>query len=201
MMNRAVVSGQWIQDIGRAGAICLLFLCGPAIGAELPDGPLLPSDRNTGWAGFSFGLLSHDVGNLFGSVKREDGMDYNLEFQSSPVGYLRSSPMLLNAGATINSAGNTSFIYGGFLWDVALTNRFHVVTGLGLAYNDGETTLVSRDRKALGSHMLFRIPIELSYSIDRKRRVSLAYDHLSNAYIKKDNEGLDTFGIRFRYLY
>jgi lipid A 3-O-deacylase len=47
--------------------------------------------------------------------------------------------------------------------------------------------------------VLFRIPIEVGYSITAHHRLMLGFDHVSNAGLASENEGLDTLGVRYGY--
>jgi lipid A 3-O-deacylase len=68
-----------------------------------------------------------------------------------------------------------------------------------LALHDGERETDSADRKSLGSQILFRIPIEIGYAIDRHHRLAIAFDHMSNAGLASPNEGMDTLGLVYGY--
>jgi hypothetical protein len=70
--------------------------------------------------------------------------------------------------------------------------------GLGLAVHDGQLDS-SDDKKALGSRILFRIPIEFGLLFTERQGVSVMFDHVSNAYLADPNEGLDTIGVRYIY--
>ena len=55
------------------------------------------------------------------------------------------------------------------------------------------------DQKALGSRVLFHIPIEIGYRLSAKTSLSVYFDHVSNAYLAHANEGMDTLGGRLGY--
>ncbi len=65
--------------------------------------------------------------------------------------------------------------------------------------HDGKLETNEEDKKELGSHILLRIPIEIGYMLNERHRVSIAFDHVSNANLSSPNEGLDTFGLRYAY--
>ena len=92
-------------------------------------------------------------------------------------------------------------MYGGFLMQWAPFSPLFVSTGLGLALHDGETDTEARDKKSLGSTVLFRIPIEIGFVINRHHRLILSFDHISNAYLTFPNEGLDTLGLVYAFHY
>jgi len=74
---------------------------------------------------------------------------------------------------------------------------FFANSGIGLAVHDGDLDSDDRDKKQLGSKLLFRIPIEIGISFGEHHRLSVMFDHISNAYLASPNEGLDTIGIRY----
>ena len=104
-----------------------------------------------------------------------------------------------NVGAGFNTRGDTSKIYGGFLLQWEPASAFFFSTGIGLALHDGERETDSAGRKSLGSQILFRIPIEIGYAIDRHHRLAIAFDHMSNAGLASPNEGMDTLGLVYGY--
>ena len=53
--------------------------------------------------------------------------------------------------------------------------------------------------KQLGSRWLFRIPLEIGLCWKGRHRLSLMFDHVSNAYLASPNEGLDTLGVRYGF--
>jgi len=63
---------------------------------------------------------------------------------------------------------------------------------LGGAYN-----LTSRD---LGSNLLFRVACGVGYQIGN-HRITLSFDHISNAKLVDYNPGRDTIGIRYGYVF
>lgn len=146
------------------------------------------------------GLAAHDVDGLWSGSAKEDGPDVVAE-----VIFNRALFRLLTAavypcvGAGINTRGHTSNIYGGMTLQWRLPASFFVATGLGLALHDGERDTDSTQRKSLGSRLLFRIPIEIGYAIDRHHRLVIAFDHLSNAYLASPNEGMDTLALVYGY--
>ena len=70
---------------------------------------------------------------------------------------------------------------------------------LGGAVHDGKTSTIKLDRKELGSRVLFREAVEISYRFQGHHALSLRIDHISNASIADNNEGLDTIGLVYGY--
>ncbi len=156
----------------------------------------------------SIGLLDHDVSDLWSGFQREEGEDFNAEiaFKSFyELDLISDTPFDLNllvypaAGFSINNSGDTSKLYGGLRFEFRLDSVFFLVLGAGGAVHDGKLDTKRRDRKSLGSRILFHIPIELGLEIKKHHRVSLFFDHVSNAYLADKNDGLDTLGVRYGY--
>jgi hypothetical protein len=146
------------------------------------------------------GPAIHDIDGLWSNDSKEKGPDLCLEvvFNTTLFSLLGASAYP-NAGAGFNTRGDTSKIYGGFLLQWEPASAFFFSTGLGLALHDGERETDSADRKSLGSQMLFRIPIEIGYAIDRHHRLAIVFDHMSNAGMASPNEGMDTLGLVYGY--
>ena len=146
------------------------------------------------------GVLAHDVPDLWSGFRLEDNAaDLNLEASFSPTlpflfGVLRPA-----IGASINTRGDTSHAYLDARWEIDLSPRIFFATGLGAAIHDGETSPVAPDKKALGSRVLFHIPIELGVRLDGRNSLSVYFEHISNGYTQDFNEGLDRIGVRYGY--
>ena len=146
------------------------------------------------------GVLAHDVDGLWSGPKEESGVDFNAELIfGRPSFCLLSGMVRPNLGLSINNRGDTSKLYGGLLWELETKSGFFLNLGVGLAVHNGELKTSDEDKKELGSRVLFRIPIEFGYSLSKHHRVSIMFDHVSNAYLAEKNQGLDTLGIRYGY--
>jgi hypothetical protein len=144
------------------------------------------------------GVLAHDVPDLWAGFNLESGVDINVEVllgRGLPVlgGTLR--PAL---GASINTEGYTSRAYLDARWEIEVSRVFFGL-GLGAAVHDGEIGPDKPDMKALGSRVLFHIPLELGYRIDDRNSVSVYFEHTSNCNTARYNEGLDAIGVRWGY--
>ena len=174
----------------------LLSLLGPqAPGAE--ETPMPPYGH---WlCGLRIGLLAHDV-PLWSRSRSEGGIDLNVEMIFNyPVLALFSGTVYPHAGLSWNTRGGTSSLYSGLLWEYTGLSGIFFNLGLGFALHNGELTDNDSDRKALGSRLLFRIPVELGMSFAGRHGVSMLFVHISNAYLAEPNEGLDTIGLRYFY--
>jgi hypothetical protein len=146
------------------------------------------------------GVQAHDVPDLWSGFRLEHGVDINGEILFSP-----SLPFLLGGsirpafGATVNASGDTSRLYLDARWQFDGPCGLFFGLGLGGTIHDGNLTPSDPDRKALGSRVLFHIPLEIGYRFDSHNSLSLFFDHMSNGYTAKYNEGMDNLGIRYGY--
>lgn len=165
------------------------------------------SDDNDGWGAISeirVGVLEHDFGP-FSSNKESDSPDFNAEvlFVSPDVLDVIWSPRP-HIGTDINSGDDTSQIYAGLSWEWFLWGDMFAGFSLGGAVHDGETTLGAQDpkqttKKELGCRLLFRESVEVGWMVTENHSLSLMLDHISNAKLCDENEGLENLGIRYGY--
>ena len=148
--------------------------------------------------GCRIGLLAHDVNGLWSGSRAEGGFDVNAEVVFRKPGFLlwRGS-ILPNLGVTVNNQGDTSTLYGGLIWEFGSKAGVFFNTGLGLAVHNGDLETDDDQKKALGSRVLFRIPIEIGVTVGTRHRISILFAHISNAYLTDPNEGLDVLGVRY----
>jgi lipid A 3-O-deacylase len=147
------------------------------------------------------GVLIHDAG-VWGGSGREDGTDFNAELQLSPSVQLLGGMLRPILGITLNNSGDTSKIYGGGNLQYIWRNNYFFEFGAGLAAHNGEIDNSEQtDKNLLGSPICFRIVFEAGLTVANHHRLSLMFDHISNGYLADPNEGLDTFGIRYGYLF
>lgn len=144
------------------------------------------------------GLYSHDVD--FISFNREEGVDLNAEvlFESPDILQVLWAPRP-HVGASVNTAGDTSFYYGGFTWEWDFLEDYFVDANFGGALHDGSNLTDDSDRKSMGSDVLFRLGAALGYRLDEHYNISLQFEHYSNAGTGAANEGLDNVGLRIGY--
>lgn len=186
-----------MKQTALTSMFCILLY--PVIGT-------LPSTAEAGPDGWlheiRVGVLAHDVDGLWSNFKREDGTDYNAELVFSPSWQLWNGTVRPNVGFSINDGGDTSKVYGGAVWEYAWKSGPFIDIGLGAAVHDGETDEKNRpDKKEFGSSVLFRVSFEAGFTMGGRHRVSLMFDHISNGYLADPNDGLDTLGMRYGYLF
>jgi hypothetical protein len=168
--------------------------------------------QNVSEGALKLGILEHDVGFLGG---REPGVDINPEIiLPSPIpdswsaklpGYLRfATQPRPTLGGMINTAGATNQGYFGATWTWLLASNvvlpedgFTFGISFGPGFNDGRIGPPTPDRKALGSHVLFREALEFGYRITPQYEISLSFDHVSNGGFARYNQSLNALGGRF----
>lgn len=140
------------------------------------------------------GLLTND---------KENGLSVNGEI-------LFRSPDLLNAigaprphiGASVaTDEDSTSQFYAGLTWEKRFFRRYFVDGGFGVAVHDGETGPEedSSNNSFLGCRALFRLSADAGYLFTERLSASAHFEHISNANLCNENEGLDNLGVRLGY--
>jgi len=154
---------------------------------------------------FRIGVLDHDPHRVWGSWccrGREEGIDYNAELIFDKVLFsLFSHSAYPSVGVSLNDSGDTSKIYGGFLWNIQTDMGFFFDYSFGLAAHNGRKDTKDKERKALGSEVLFRNAFESGWLFGGKHRVSVMVDHVSNADLAEPNQGLDSVGLRYGFVF
>jgi lipid A 3-O-deacylase len=150
--------------------------------------------------GIRLGVSAHDVGGLWSHLRAEGSVDVNAEIVFRKPGFnLWHGLVQPNLGVTINTQGQTSRAYGGLLGEFLFDTGFFVDSGVGLEVHNGQLESDDANKKQLGSRVLFRIPIELGFTMFERHRLPIIFDHMSNAYLVTPNEGMDTIGVRFGF--
>lgn len=145
------------------------------------------------------GVLQHDTDGMWSGFRRESGFDVNLEAVFSPSLQFMDGSVRPAVGISVNSNGDTNKLYVDARWEYDTHSKLRPSFGLGVVIHDGNTDLTRNDRKALGSEVLFHIPIEFIYRLDTHNALSLYFDHMSNASLASPNEGMDSLGLRYGY--
>lgn len=146
------------------------------------------------------GALYHDPPDLWSGFRMEkEGVDINLEALLRP-----SIPFLLGqlqpaVGGTISTRGDTSHAYIDARWQYEFRGGIFVGIGAGAAIHDGHVGPDSWTNKALGSRVLFHVPAEIGWRWDQHNSISFYFEHTSNAWLAKYNEGMDRLGLRYGY--
>jgi lipid A 3-O-deacylase len=144
-----------------------------------------------------FGVLAHDVPNLWSNFRLERGVDINAEVILAPALPFLGGAIRPAIGGSVNTQGYTSKGYIDARWQIDTASGLYFGLGLGAAVHDGHLGPDALDRKALGSRILFHI--EIGYRFDRHNSISVYFEHISNGYTHTHNEGLDSLGVRYGY--
>ncbi len=148
-----------------------------------------------------FGVLAHNRGPI--ASKTESGAQVNLEARFASPDFMKilfePRPTL---GASINTSGDTSFLYGGLTWGGFIWKGLFVEGFFGMAVHDGwlESNDPDPRKRLMGSRVVFREALEFGYRFLDVHSLSFMVDHYSNAgWIAERNQGNDDFGLRYGY--
>ncbi len=145
------------------------------------------------------GIMAHDAPLL--ASEKEGGVDVNLEalFLSPDFLSFLASPRP-HVGTHINTSGDTNQLYAGLTWTwYPFQNPLWGAFSFGGSVHDGKLHATERDRKALGSRVLFRLGAEIGYDVTEDWRISLLWDHVSNADLADENESINNVGVRLGF--
>ena len=169
----------------------LLLSLGPSEAGFASDKPLISEV----W------LIGFNSGLPFVSNSRKEnsyGLGLELVFSRPEFSLLGGSIRpAVGAEVCIDIKG-TSKAFGALLWEIEKANIFFDA-GLGGAIHNGNLHGHDPDEKHYGSRVLFYVQLGLGYSITAQYRLGFFFDHMSNAYLAKPNNGLNTIGISFQY--
>jgi len=150
---------------------------------------------------FRFGILAT---NLEGGGSNEGDYAINGELlfgrfrpnYADPVRQFLLNPRP-HIGFSINPSGGTSQAYTGLTWDFKLTSKLFVEGSFGGAIHDGPTGDNNSD--SYGCSLLFRESASVGIDLTDKLRVMATVDHISNAGLCPENQGLTNAGVRLGY--
>lgn len=141
----------------------------------------------------------------FGSDK-EQGAAVNAEALFSSPRFLTvlGAPRPLIGATIATDSDATSQVYSGLEWKVDLASRWFVAVSPGLVIHNGETDTFDPIADAgrvdetvfYGCRVLFRIAGDAGYKLTDRLSASFHWNHISNAGLCTDNEGMDQIGVR-----
>jgi len=183
-----------IISIGAIAVASLALLSPSAVNAEA--GRFVDEVR--------VGALAHGGGGW--SPDKGQGVAINFEALFASPDFLRmiGSPRPHIGASIALDSGGVSQVYAGFEWKAHLARRVFVAGSLGGAIHDGETDAFDpavdlarlNNTLFLGCRALFRLGADLGYDLNDRISASLHWEHISNAGLCDNNEGLDNVGIR-----
>lgn len=142
------------------------------------------------------GILAHDV-DMWAAGSVEGGAAFNGELAFRAFGNLLGGQLRPAVGLSVTGGERTSYGYADARWEYTAGSFFFGV-GLGAAVHDGELRR-EPGRKDLGSRVLFHVPIEAGIQLNEVNRVSVYFEHVSNAWAADPNPGMDNIGIRLAH--
>lgn len=202
------------MQAAHLGFVILAAFPGAVSAQSLPP-QLVPPDpaplRPYQFPEVRLGVLARDV-SFAGGV--EPGADFNLEITSSTLvdpAWGDWAPLWAqwvlhpraHAGVEVNTSGATNQAYAGLTWTARLTedvfgpgDAIEFSYLFGPSINDGRHRSRGRDRKSLGSNVLFHLGAEIAYRITPEVAVGAYFDHSSNAGLARSNGSLNDAGLR-----
>ena len=176
-----------------AGLLAAALIAGPSSVAMAESDGVIDELR--------LGLLNHEM-SLLRDTSEEDGVDINGEILFTTPDWLEwmaaPRPHLGVTAATHDDA--TSFVYGGLTWDWNFWGPAFVEGSFGFAVHDGETDPnPGGTANELGCRVNFHESASIGYEVTEHHRVMLTTEHVSNASICDENEGLTNIGFRYGY--
>jgi lipid A 3-O-deacylase len=101
-----------------------------------------------------------------------------------------------HVGASLSPDG-VNQLYAGLTWDYHLTNSLFVESSFGGAAHDGETAKNNPD--SYGCSVQFRESASVGFELTQHVRLMATVDHMSNAGLCGENQGLTNAGVRLGY--
>ena len=188
------------MTVSRRVAWAAAGLMTASVGALSP-GVARGDDRPLGGvlAGFSGGILAHGVTAWSQAGFEERGVTFNGEVDFVPIFEALRGSIHPEIGADFTTADGTSYVYADLKYEIMGPGNSFFGIGLGGAVHDGYLNATSYYHNALGSRVLFHIPLEAGIAFADHYRLSVYFEHVSNGYLTSPNEGLDNAGLRFGY--
>jgi lipid A 3-O-deacylase len=143
------------------------------------------------------GVLAHDL-HIVAANRVESGVSLNGEVAFAPSLPLWGGAIRPVLGGTATTNGGTSWGYLDARWEYS-GSLFFFGIGLGGSINNAPLTVDQNGQKALGSNVLFHIPLEVGLQFTPTDRISAFYEHSSNAFLAYPNPGMDNLGVRLAH--
>jgi hypothetical protein len=148
-----------------------------------------------------FGVLAAD---LEPGGASDDEIAINFELLTPHIGKQYDHPVLdvifnprLHFGATLATGDGLNQGYAGLTWDYHLTDALFVEASFGGAAHDGETDDDNPD--SYGCTVQFRESLSVGVNVTDQFSVMATVDHMSNAGLCDENQGLTNAGVRLGY--
>ena len=143
------------------------------------------------------GVLAHDV-PIWSRSHVESGVAINAEVAFGPSFGLLGGRIRPVLGGSFATNSGTSFVYldARIEWQL---DRVFFALGIGPAIHTGNLQPRVNGRKALGSRVLFHPSAEVGFQVTPANRLSVYFEHVSNAYLARPNSGMDNIGVRLSH--
>lgn len=153
------------------------------------------------------GVLAQGVGGWAPDKEQGVGLNFELLFKSPEFLKVVGAPRPVIGVTAATDSDATSHIYAAFEWQAHLTDRFFVAAAAGGAIHNGETdpydpavdAARADSTQFLGCRALFHLSWDVGYDFTRRVSASVHWQHISNAGLCENNEGLDHLGVRLGY--
>jgi lipid A 3-O-deacylase len=143
------------------------------------------------------GVLAHDL-HIIAADHVENGVSLNGEVAFAPSLALFGGAIRPVLGGTATTGGGTSWGYLDARWEYSGSLLF-VGFGVGASVHNAPLSFDQNGQKALGSRVLFHLPLEVGLQFTPDNRVSIYYEHSSNAFLASPNPGMDNLGVRLAH--
>ena len=134
----------------------------------------------------------------------DDTISINGELLTPPMRGDYADPILnaflkprFHLGTTFTTDDGVNQAYSGLTWDYHLTDALFLETSFGAAIHDGETDGNNHD--SYGCMVQFRESLSVGIHLTRRMSVMAIVDHMSNAGLCDENQGLTNAGVRLGY--
>jgi hypothetical protein len=192
-----------LTRVGVAGAFSVVWIAA-AIGLASGTVRAEPFEQTAPFLAVDEVRLGVLAANLDGGASEEADTLINGEVlfgrpehaYSDPIRdyFLRPRPHI---GFSVTPDRGTNQVYAGLTWDLKLTGGLFLETSFGGTLHDGPTGSIDTD--SYGCSLMFRESASLGYALTAKMRVMLTVDHMSNAGLCDQNQGLTNAGVRLGY--
>ena len=153
------------------------------------------------------GAMAQGIGGW--APDKEQGIGVNLELLFKSPEFLKGigAPRPLIGAMIATDSDATSAVYLGFEWKQYFGSKAFIAGTLGGAVHNGETDtfdpIADMNRfgntQFLGCRALFLLGADIGVDLTDKISASVHVQHMSNAGLCDDNEGLDHLGVRVGY--
>lgn len=143
------------------------------------------------------GVYAHD---LLGPARERDNADLTGEIVfDSPYFLSWAFAPRPRFGGTLSGNGGTSLVYVDLGWTIALGEKWFADFSVGAAMHDGHLRSTNPHENQYGCRANFHETLSIGYRMSEAWSVMLTGEHMSNASLCDENDGLTNIGVRFAY--